>query len=171
MEGEPGPSSCQSTEAFSRISFPRFLARAVRTWKFGAVFIFALVSVEYCKLDSSGDSVVIRAQCLDRQWTHVLHQYFALLNEFCTFHGVVDSDPEVFSLRSQAEWGSVLSRCFSSQSQYALLALGNLEITSTRFTWLAVVMMAGQRAGTGPCETVLVPARCIDRCGVAIHTH
>ena len=34
---------------------------------------------------------------------------------------------------------SVLSRCLSSQ--YVLLALGNLEITSTRFTWLAVVMM------------------------------
>ena len=81
------------------------------------------------KLDSWEDSAVVRAH----------------------------SDPELFGLRSHAEWRTVLSRCFSSQS-------------STRFTWLAVVMMAGQCAGTGPCELVSVTARCIDRCGVATHT-
>ena len=35
------------------------------------------------------------------------------------FYGEVDSDLEVFSLRSHVEWRSVLSRCFSSQSWYA----------------------------------------------------
>ena len=45
------------------------------------------------------------------------------------FYGEVDSNSEVFSLRSHAEWRSVLSRCFSLQSWHALLALGNLEIT------------------------------------------
>ena len=34
-------------------------------------------------------------------------------------HIVYESDPEVFSLRTHAEWRSVLSRCFSSQSWYA----------------------------------------------------
>ena len=34
----------QSTEAFRRISFPGFLARAVRTWKYGALFDYGLVS-------------------------------------------------------------------------------------------------------------------------------
>ena len=88
------------------------------------------------------------------------------------FYGEVDSKSEVFSLRSHAEWRSVLSRCSSFQSWYALLAFGNLEITLTRFTWLAAcVMMAGQCAGTGPCKLVSVTACCIDRCGVAIHTH
>ena len=86
------------------------------------------------------------------------------------FHGEAESDPEVFSLRSHAEWRNVLSRRFSSQSWYALLVLGNLEITFTRLTWLVAVMMAGQCAGTGPCKFVSVSVRCIDRCGVAIHT-
>ena len=62
----------QSTEAFRRISFLGFLARAVRTWKYGALFLFGFVSgshascvwvlhVEYRKLNSSCDSMVIDA--------------------------------------------------------------------------------------------------------------
>ena len=57
------------------------------------------------------------------------------------FYGEVDSNSEVFCLRSHAEWSSVLSRCFSSQSWCALLALGNLEIIFTRLTWLAACVM------------------------------
>ena len=74
------------------------------------------------------------------------------------FYGEVDSNSEVFCLRSHAEWRSVLSRCFSSQSWYALLALGNLEITFTRLTWLAACDDdgAGQCASTGPCKLVSV---------------
>ena len=66
---ELGPSSRQSTEAFRRISFPWFLARDVRTWKYGALFPygFALGSpvsgvrvllVEY-RLDSLGDAAIL----------------------------------------------------------------------------------------------------------------
>ena len=40
----------------------------------------------------------------------------------------------------------------------------------TRFMWLAVVVMAGQCAGTGSCELVSVTACCSYRCGVG-HTH
>ena len=71
------------------------------------------------------------------------------------FYDGVDSDPEVFSLRSHVEWRSVLSRCSTFQSWYAMLTPENLEITSTSFAWLAVVM-AGQCAGTGPCRLVSV---------------
>ena len=35
---EPGVISRQSAEAFRRFSFPGFLARAVHTWKYGALF-------------------------------------------------------------------------------------------------------------------------------------
>ena len=60
----------QSMVASGRIS--AFLARAVHTWKFGVLFPSGFVSsshtscvwvllVEYRKLNSSGDSVVIRA--------------------------------------------------------------------------------------------------------------
>ena len=63
-----------------------------------------------------------------------------------------------------------MEKCAQQMLQLSVLvcelALGNLEITSTRFTWLAVVMMAGQCG-----ELVSVTACCIDRCGVAIHTH
>ena len=45
---------------------------------------------------------------------------------------------------SHAAWRSVLGRCFSSQSWHALLALGNLEITFTRLTWLATCVMMGR---------------------------
>ena len=63
----------QSSETFRRISFLGFHVRAVRTWKFGALFSCVWVlHVEHRKL--AGDSVVIRAHCLARQWIHVLHQ-------------------------------------------------------------------------------------------------
>ena len=83
------------------------------------------------------------------------------------FYFEVDSDPEVFGLRSHAEWRSVLSRCCSSQSRYASsnLEFGKLLLRGSR-GW-----QCGSSAGTGPCELVSVTARCIDRCGVAIHTH
>ena len=42
-----GPSSRQSTEAFRSISCPGFLARAVRTCEFGALFLYALVSCSH----------------------------------------------------------------------------------------------------------------------------
>ena len=45
-------------------------------------------------MNSSGDSAVIRAPRLARQWIHVLHQYVALLDEL---YVDVDSNPEVFS--------------------------------------------------------------------------
>ena len=44
------------------------------------------------------------------------------------FYGEVDSISEVLSFRSHAEWRSVLRRCFSLQSWYAMLALGNLKL-------------------------------------------
>ena len=43
------------------------------------------------------------------------------------FYGEVDSDPELYSLRSHAEWRSVLSRL---SVLVCVLALGNPDITS-----------------------------------------
>ena len=42
-------------------------------------------------------------------------------------------------LHVRAQWRSVLSRCFSVQSLFALLALGNLNNTFTKSTILAFV--------------------------------
>ena len=94
---EPGSIAIrQSTVAFKRISFPGSLARAVRTWNVGALFPCGLVfgshascvwvlHVQCSELDSSGNSAVTRAQCLTRQWRHVLHQCLALVDELHTF--------------------------------------------------------------------------------------
>ena len=43
-EAESGPSSLQSTDAFGRNVFSVIPARAVRTWKYGALFLYDLVS-------------------------------------------------------------------------------------------------------------------------------
>ena len=128
-------------------SFQGFLARAARTWKYGALFPCGLVScspvscawvlhMEY-RIGFFGRCCDSLGACLARHWIHVLHQYLALLDEVCTLSTVKWTRIlRVFSLRSHAEWRSVLSRCFSSQSWYASSHLENLEITSTRFTWL-----------------------------------
>ena len=47
-------------------------------------------------------------------------------------HIVYESDPEVFSLRTHAEWRSVLSRCFTSQSWYASPSLSWLHSVFVR---------------------------------------
>ena len=78
----------QSTVAPGRIS--AFLAHTVHTWKFGVLFPSGLVSgshtccvwvlpVEYRNLNSPA-ILWFFAQCLDRQWIHVLHQYLALFD-------------------------------------------------------------------------------------------
>ena len=88
------------------------------------------------------------------------------------FYGEVDSNSEVFCLRSHAELRSVLSRCFSSQSWYALLALGNLEITFCEAHMAGCICDddgANQCAGTGSFKLVSVT-----RCSVVVlcgHTH
>ena len=81
--------------------------------RFGAFFRRGFVSgshvscvlvlpVEYWTKHSSGDSTVLRAQCLAQQWIHVLQQY--VLDEFTqNFYVYLDSNPEVFFLRSPAE--------------------------------------------------------------------
>ena len=79
----------QSTAASVRIS--AFPARAVHTWKFGVLFPSGFVSgshtscvwvlpVEYRKLNSPA-ILSLFAQCLARQWTHVLHQCKTLPDE------------------------------------------------------------------------------------------
>ena len=123
-EAEPGPLSRQSTEAFRSISFPWFLARAVRTWKCGALFLYGLVPcspvsgvlvllVEYRELDH-----LARNAWLDCGYMICISTWHFWT--ICThFYGEGDSNSEVFSLRPHAAWRSVLSRCFSSQSWYA----------------------------------------------------
>ena len=112
---------CQSTEAFGRISYPGF-ARAVCTWKNVALFLYDLVSgslyldvwvlpVVYGTLDSSG-------------------------NDF----GAVDSNSEVFGLRSRAAWRRVLSRCFSFSPGCAARTRKSVD-PFTSPMWLEVVMM------------------------------
>ena len=83
------------------------------------------------------------AQCLVRQWIRGLRQYLAfgqISHNFCID---VDSDREVFGLRSHAEVQPMLH----SQSLDALLALGTLETLLTVSSWLTRVMMGvGARA-------------------------
>ena len=93
-----GPTSCQSTETFRRIFFPGFLARAVRIWKFVALFPYSLVSGSHAFCVSgyymwNSEIWIIREilrlfvrNAWNRQWIHALHQYLALLDEFCIAH-------------------------------------------------------------------------------------
>ena len=59
------------------------------------------------ELDYSGDSAVIRAQCLAWQWTHVLHQHDGMH----TFSTAKWTRILTCFLRSHAEWRSVFSWC------------------------------------------------------------
>ena len=74
VEAEPGPSHVSPRRVFRRIFFPRFLDRAVRNWKYGALFPHGLVSgshvssvwvlhVEY-RIGFFGDAAILWAQCL-----------------------------------------------------------------------------------------------------------
>ena len=106
-----------------------FFACAVRTWKFGALFPFVLVSgshascvwvlpVDYLlKIGFFGRfcgySCAMHGPTVDTCSASVLGAFEQILHIFC---GEMDSDLEVFSLRARAEWRRVLSRRFSSQS-------------------------------------------------------
>ena len=64
-------------------------------------------------MNSSGGSAALRAQRLARQWIHVLASVRGVFGRIAhNFYVDVDSNPEVFFLRSHAEWRSVLSRYF-----------------------------------------------------------
>ena len=54
----------------------------------------------------------------------------------------VDSNPEVFGLRSHAEWRGVPNRCFSFSPGCAARTR-KLEDSFTNLMWLTVVMMIG----------------------------
>ena len=95
VQTEPGSLFMrQSTVAFGEC--PAFLARVVHTWKFGALFRSGLVPgslvsgvwvllVEYRYWIFREMLPFFGAQCLARQWLHVLHQYGTLLDELHTF--------------------------------------------------------------------------------------
>ena len=51
-------------------------------------FLFLGVACGVRKIGFFGRFAVFRAQCSAPQWIHVLHQYLALLDEFCTFFAV-----------------------------------------------------------------------------------
>ena len=121
---------------FEEFPFLVFCMRCshVETWciKFlMASYLANTLPVSGCYLRStenyySGDSAVTRSQCLARQVdtfsASVLGAFGRIAHFLCS---EVDSNLEVFSLRSHAEWSCVLSRF---QSWYVLLALGNLEL-------------------------------------------
>ena len=98
--------------------------------------------------------------CLVRQWIRGLHQYLAFERISHNFYVYEDSDPEVF-LFSHAEWRIVLSRCFSSLSFGALLALGTLETLLMASSWLACVMMGGRVSAQALAHVYLVSVTCI----------
>ena len=85
-------------------------------------------------MNSLGDSAVIRAQCLARQWMYVLQQCLELLDEMHTFSMAVDSNPEVFFffLAQNGEFCSVDASALKSR------------IPCTSCTWLAGCMMKGR---------------------------
>ena len=140
--------------------FPVLGVHALFAWKFGALFLYDLVSgslflgilvllVEYRTLDSSGDDFV-RGACLVRQWIRGLRQYLAL-DEFDTISTFTWTRILERSFFIRFEWRIVLSRCFSSLSLGALLALGTLETLFMASSWLICVGVGVKCTGTGPC--------------------
>ena len=99
----------QSTGIFGRISYPGF-DRDVRTWEYGALFLYDFV---FGIVFLSVWVLLVGAQCLVRRWLRVLQQClnFGWVAQFLNF--AVDANPEVFGLRSHAEWRGVPNRCFS----------------------------------------------------------
>ena len=72
--------------------FPWFLARAVRTRNVVHYFLLASYLAVPCLVFVcclwSTENWTLWAQCLARLWIHVLHQYFALLDDLHTFSTV-----------------------------------------------------------------------------------
>ena len=82
------------------------------------------------ELDFSGHARFFGGQCLARQWIHVLHQYLALLDEFCTCSTVKWTR----ILRCQSPFSRRVEKCAQPMLQLSVLvcelALGNPDITS-----------------------------------------
>ena len=119
-------SMIQSTEAFGRISYPGF-ARAVRTWIFGALFLYDLVSGSLfprclgvaCGIRTGDDSCLWRNGWFNYGYVFCISTW--LLDELHTFSTLPwTRTPEVFCLHFYAEWRRVFSRCLR------LLQLWNL---------------------------------------------
>ena len=137
---------------------------AVRTWKMWCIlsstssYLEDLASVSGCCLWSGVQDLgffgrccvyFIHAQCLARQWIHLLHQCLVAFGRSAhIFYVEVDSDPEVSCLHFVAEWRSVLSRCFSLQFRFALLALVNLNTSFLKSTSLVTNVMTDGMAGS-----------------------
>ena len=181
VEAEPGPSHVSLRRLSEEFPFLGFLARAVRNWKYGALFPYGLIFGSHvsCVWVSHVEYTIgFFGRCCDSLGAMAgstvdtcSHQYLALSDEFCTLSKVKWTRILRFSVSVLTQNGEVCSADASALSPGMRARTWNLEITSTWFTCLAAVMMAGQYAGTGPCKLVPVTARCIDRCGVAIHTH
>ena len=98
---------------------------AVRTWNSGALillfsslYLAVIVCSSGCCLWStvigfSGDPGATRAQCLVRQWLHVLRQSWRFGTNYTHLLRRRGLGLRRFFLRSHAEWRSMLSRCFS----------------------------------------------------------
>ena len=85
------------------------------------------------------------AQHLVQLWIRVVLEYLAFGRIFHCFYVDVDSEPEVFFLRSRAESRSVLGRCLRLLPMHALLT--HESGVSTSCTWLAVCMMMSRVVG------------------------
>ena len=111
--------------------FLAFLARAVHNWKYGALFLLGFVSGSHTSCVGGVDCGILNIGffgrfCCDSRapvgstlvtCSASVRDAFGRIAH--NFHVDADSNPEVFFLRSHAEWRSVPSRCFSSQSRYA----------------------------------------------------
>ena len=111
------PSLCNDVHGGFWKNFFSWVALAVRTWKYGTLFLCDFVPGSLF-LDVWVLPLAV-PQCLARRWIHVLRQYLAVGGIAHVFHVAVDSNPEV--LWSVDASVSVL---------VALLAPGNLEILS-----------------------------------------
>ena len=128
---------------------------AVRTWKLVhfrmASYLAVTLLVSGCCFWSAENwllreilRLLWRNVWLDSDYMFCINWAFFERNAHI-FYGEADSNTEVCCLRSHEEWRSVLSRYFSSQSLFALLAHGNLETTFMELTWLAAgVTMMGR---------------------------
>ena len=102
-------------------------------------------------MDSSGDAAVllfVRNAWLDSGYLFYVSSG-RFLDELPTFSSARWTRILRFLvLHAVAEWSSVLSRCFSLQFRFELLALGNLNTSFTRSTSLAAGVMTDGMAGS-----------------------
>ena len=133
----------QTTEASGQI-----LILVVRTWKYGTLFLYDLVSAVFTS--TSGcclwctelwilwEMTLAVPQCLARRWIHVLRQYLAL-DELRIFSALPWTRILKCLVFVHAEWRRVLSRCFIfSPGCAARTRKSGVPFTSP--TWLEVVM-------------------------------